>query len=258
MEAHPPYRLPEGGAPVRANLALDSPCSGSDHPPSPLPRRKGEEKKSSLWHQRPLWTPPPGSTEVRANLALGDTPRPLPKGGALWTPALSTRTCYAFPFAPPRHCECSEAVWGGGGPLYFCFGESSLKSGSDHPPGPLPRRKGEEKKSSLWRHILHTACQRAAPSGLPLCRHQDVRRRAGGHPQTPAKGRRPLDSRFADQEVRRGSGGHPQTPGEDRRKYEDGLGDTPRPLPKGWRPLDSRFQHEDVLSISLEDIANVV
>ena len=179
MEAHPPYRLPKGA--------------------------------------RPLWTPP--AAPVRANLALGDTPRPLPKGGALWTPALSTRTCYAFPFAPPRHCECSEAVWGGGGALYFCFGESSLKSGSDHPPSPLPRRKGEEKKSSLWRHILHTACQRGrAPSGLPLDCTEEVR-----PPPDPCHGALWTPA-LRTLEVRRR------------------LGDTPRPLPKGgalWTPAFS-------------------
>ena len=91
-------------------------------------------------------------------------------------------------------------------------------------------------------------CQRAAPSGLPLCgprKYEDglghtprplpkggalwtpalwteeVRRRVGAHPQTPAKGRRPLDSRF---EVRGST---------------KGLEDTPRHLPKGgalWTP----------------------
>ncbi len=117
----------------------------------------------------------------------GAPPYPCQRGGALWTPAFSMRTCYAFPFAPPRHCECSEAIWGGGGALYSRSGECGLSSGSDHPPSPLPRRKGEEKKSSLWRHILHTACPRGrAPSGLPL-QHQYVLIWLWGTPPDPCQ-----------------------------------------------------------------------
>ncbi len=56
----------------------------------------------------PLWTP--CLRGLRFNYGeqmstLGDTPRPLRKGGALWTPA-----------ATPRHCEewSDAAIWGGG------------------------------------------------------------------------------------------------------------------------------------------------
>ena len=58
--------------------------------------------------------------------------------------------------------------------------------GADHPPNPLPSRKGESKeKCRLWRHILHTACQRGcAPLDSPLsARHI---------PLPPAKGVAPL------------------------------------------------------------------
>ena len=63
----------------------------------------------------------------------------------------------------------------------------------DHPPGPLPVRKGE--KRDLW--------------GTPP---DPCQRLSGGHPQTPAKGLRPLDT------------------------CSLALGDTHRPLPEGLRP----------------------
>ena len=131
------------------------------------------------------------------------------------------------------------------------------------------------------------SCQRAAPSGLPLSgprkyeeglgntprhlpmggalwtpalRTEEVRRRVGAHPQTPAKGRRPLDSRFEDRGRRRRVGAHPQTPANVAASLwtpafrtaevrSMGWGTTPRHLPMGGALWTPALRTEDVLRI---------
>ena len=92
--------------------------SGTHHPSSPLPSRKGEEIKA-LWGTPPdprqRGYPPLHSLLVRPVIA-----RSLRRGNLGW-----------------------------GGVLYFGFGECCLNSGTHHPPSPLPSRKGEEIKA-LW------------------------------------------------------------------------------------------------------------
>ena len=143
MEAHPPYRLPGGCAP------LDSPCDGraasgghsqtpargrhsldsglgdcclnggSDHPPGPLPGRKGEDKEKKKVY---------GGTSSITACQWGCTPLDSPcdgraaSGGHSQTPARG------------RHSLDSG------------LGDCCLNGGSDHPPGPLPGRKGEDKE----------------------------------------------------------------------------------------------------------------
>ena len=104
----------------------------------------------------------------------GDTPQTPAKGLALWTPAsgsVASKVAWTIPL-PPSWKEgganeisgghpqtpakglhpldaCSLALGDipqtpakGLRPLDTCFGECSLKGGVDHPPGPLPGRKG--------------------------------------------------------------------------------------------------------------------
>ena len=63
------------------------------------------------------------------------------------------------------------------------------------PLAPFLEGRGEEKKCSLWRHILHTACQwGCTPLDSPLA--GAALNYGADHP--PAKGQRPLHSRFVD------------------------------------------------------------
>ena len=65
---------------------------------------------------------------------------------------------------------------------------------SNHPPGPLPSRKGEENSGS-WRDILQTSCQRGCtPLDSPLTR-------AGGHPLEPVAQRLRLAARSVKRQV---------------------------------------------------------
>ncbi len=175
---------------------------------------------------RPLWTP-----RLRGlRLSMGRT-TPLPKGSARWTPALA--------------------------------GVASMVARTI-PLAPFLEGRGEVQKCRVWRHILHTACQwgctpldsplagaalnygadHPLPKGsarwTPALWTVEVRRMVEDSPRPLPEGRTRCTPALRAKDVRRRVGGHPQTPA------------------KGRRPLDSRFQHEDVLSISLEDSANVV
>ena len=126
-------------APAKGRRPLDSCCDselrldrGSHHPPGPLPFRKGGVKKSSLWRHI-----------LHSSCQWGCTPL-----DSLLAPAKGRR--------PLDSC---------------CDSELRLDRGSHHPPGPLPFRKGGVKKSSLWRHILHSSCQwGCTPLDSPLAR----------------------------------------------------------------------------------------
>ena len=152
---NPCQRAAPSGLP-RFGLRLDR---GSDHPPGPLPKRKGERKEAWFMEAHPPYLLPEGvhpSGLPRLQALGGQSLEPLPKGGA---------------------------------PLESRDSGLRLDRGSDHPPGPLPSRKGAVKKRGLWRHVLHTSCPRGAPLWTPPLAS------AGGHPLAPAKGRRhPLDS----------------------------------------------------------------
>ena len=114
---------------------------GSDHPPGPLPKRKGERKRKSGRH-------PPDPCQMAAPSGLllrgaGNSPRARSKGCVLWTRAIG--------------------------------GFAALVARTI-PPAPFLRGRGKEKKSSLWRHILHISCQRSyTPLDSPLAS-------AGGQP----------------------------------------------------------------------------
>ena len=66
----------------------------------------------------------------RLHMLGGQSLEPLPKGGALWSPAIR--------------------------------GFAALMARTI-PLAPFLRGRGKEKRSGLWRHILHTSCQRGAP-----------------------------------------------------------------------------------------------
>ncbi len=86
------------------------------------------------------------------------------------------------------------------------------------PLAPFLEGRGKIMRRWLWRHILHAACQWGytpldspiagaalllwgAPSPWPPSFQEggNIIAKTGGHPQTPARGRRPLDSRFQDE-----------------------------------------------------------
>ena len=118
---------------------------------------------------------------------LGDTPRPLPKGCALWTAAASHPSL--------RGVERRSNLVARTIPL-----------------APFLKGRGEVQKCRLWRHILHTTCQwGCTPLDSPLAgaalQLWGANENSGGHPQTPAKGLRPLDtSRAGARGVRPQSG----------------------------------------------------
>ena len=165
QRGYAPLDSPLAGA--KNALQLDSPIGAPHHPPGPLPGRKGEIKRRRLWRHI-------------------------------------------------LHTACQR----GCAPLDSPLAGLRFNYGAHHPPGPLPGRKGEIKRRRVWRHILHTACQwGCTPLGLrgPLRlwlgpspwppswkEGGNIIAKTGGHPQTPARGRRPLDSRFQD-------GGHLHT-----------------------------------------------
>ena len=186
-------------------------------------------------------------------VGLGEILRPLPKGGALWTPAARSSTRrgaprgYPLPPFPPNlpSYECSEAIWGGGGAQYSRFGEYCLNGGSDHPPSPLPRRKGEKIRS-----LGDTP--RPLPKGgalwTPALRTEEGRRRLGDTPRPLPKGGALWTPALRTEEGRRRLGDTPRplpkggalwTPALRTEEGRRRLGDTPRPLPKGgalWTP----------------------
>ena len=242
MEAHPPYRLPVGLRPLWTPPAMvglplgdtprplpgggDSldPCPQWWLGPSPWPpswKEGGKIKKRRRFMEahppyrlpggvRPLWTPP-----AMVGLPLGDTPRPLPGGGTLWTPAWGTvasmvaRTIPLAPFLEGRgDNKEKKKVYGG---------TSSIPPAS----GAVP----------LWtppwaRGTPPDHCQRGgAPLDSGLGARDSSRPPAKGAVPlwTPRlRGRRPLDSRIQAVDVliragvaRFGSGRiiHPQSGG---------------------------------------------
>ena len=147
---------------------------------------------------------------------LGDTPRPLPKGCALWTPALGSVASEGWDHPPAPSCQGGKYRRVGYG------GTSSIPPASGATPWtPLPALQ-------LWGANEHS----------------------GGHPQTPAKGLRPLDTCCLPPVIARSGAGSnlvartiPLAPFlEGRGEQMSTLGDTPRPLPKGcalWTPAAS-------------------